>query len=43
MCPCLGPSTATGTVGEVLTTVEAMVGPILLSLLVFVLGRRATR
>ncbi|AZH27052.1 pentapeptide repeat-containing protein [Haloplanus aerogenes] len=33
----------TGFVGEVLTTIEAMIAPILLALLVFVLGRRAAR
>jgi uncharacterized protein YjbI with pentapeptide repeats len=32
-----------GTIGEVLTTVEALLGPTLLALLVFVLGRRAAR
>jgi uncharacterized protein YjbI with pentapeptide repeats len=39
----VGPLDTTGTVGEVLTTVEALVAPILLALLVFVLGRRAAR
>lgn len=38
-----GPLDTTGTVGEVLTTIEAAVAPILLALIVFVLGRRAAR
>jgi hypothetical protein len=38
-----GPLNTTGTVGEVLTTIEALIAPILLALLVFVLGRRAAR
>jgi uncharacterized protein YjbI with pentapeptide repeats len=33
----------TGLAGEVLTTIETMIAPILISLLVFVLGRRAAR
>lgn len=38
-----GPLKPSGTVGEVLTTTEALVAPILLALIVFVLGRRAAR
>jgi hypothetical protein len=38
-----GPLTPTGTVGELLVTIEAITAPVLLALLVFVLGRRAAR
>ena len=38
-----GPLTPTGFIGEVLTTIEALIAPILLALLIFVLGRRAAR
>lgn len=38
-----GPLAPTGTAGEILTTIEALIAPILLALLVFVLGRRAAR
>lgn len=38
-----GPLEPTGTAGEILTTIEALIAPILLALLVFVLGRRAAR
>ena len=38
-----GPLTPTGTVGELLVTIEAITAPVLLALVVFVLGRRAAR
>jgi uncharacterized protein YjbI with pentapeptide repeats len=38
-----GPLNPTGFVGELLITIEAMIAPILLALLIFVLGRRAAR
>lgn len=38
-----GPLESTSIAGEVLTTAETMIAPILLALLVFVLGRRAAR
>jgi uncharacterized protein YjbI with pentapeptide repeats len=38
-----GPLDTIGIVGEILTTIEALIAPILLALLVFVLGRRAAR
>jgi uncharacterized protein YjbI with pentapeptide repeats len=38
-----GPLAPTGFIGEVLTTIEALIAPILLALLIFVLGRRAAR
>jgi uncharacterized protein YjbI with pentapeptide repeats len=38
-----GPLNTIGTGGEILTTLEALIAPILLALLIFVLGRRAAR
>jgi hypothetical protein len=38
-----GPLSPTGFIGELLITIEAMMAPILLALLIFVLGRRAAR
>ena len=38
-----GPLNTTGIIGEVITATEALIAPILLALLIFVLGRRAAR
>ena len=38
-----GPLKPVGNIGKALTTVEALIAPILLALIVFVLGRRAAR
>jgi len=38
-----GPFTPTGTAGQVLTAVLRVIGPVLVALLIFVLGRRAAR